>query len=302
MKKYIITIVVIIGIMFVLFGSMYIYSSNHSQDDNVDGLKSKADEEIKYLSSTIVSMMNKFNNITYANYKIVEEEVSSEENQNSQSSTTEQGNSSGGNSSSGNRGESQSNSKSTTNINMEYSSVLVNPNDKIEWDYIKKEVEKMYSTWTTVLIDLNALNVNRDNLLKYNSTLDNVTQALENKNKETSMAELANLYGLLASYMKDYSGDNKMISILDTKSNILYAYALAEYNDKWGEIKDNIKKAQGSYVNVINSQVQNSLDTNTINKAYILLNEIEKTTDKNDKKIFYINYKNLMHELDTIEA
>ena len=124
MKKYIITIVVIIGIMFVLFGSMYIYSSNHSQDDNVDGLKSKADEEIKYLSSTIVSMMNKFNNITYANYKIFEEEVSSEENQNSQSSTTEQGNSSGGNSSSGNRGESQSNSKSTTNINMEYSSVF----------------------------------------------------------------------------------------------------------------------------------------------------------------------------------
>lgn len=299
MKKYVITIVVIVGIMLVMFGSYYIYSNN-SSPENIDTLKSKADEEITYLNSTIISMMNKFNNITYANYKVVEEKVTSQKQDQGNSSDKNVG-SQEGQSGESNKDESQSNSSTITNINMNYSSILVNPDKNIEWDYIKKEIEKMYATWTTVLIDLNALNVNRDNLLKYNSTLDDVTQALENKDKKVAMMKLADLYSLLVSYIKDYSNDSKTVQVLDTKSNILYAYAFAEYDDKWSEMKDNIKKAQSAYTNIINSQLQNNDNTNNINKAYILLNEIEKSTNKKNKNIFYINYKNLMQELEIIQ-
>ena len=176
MKKYIITIAVILGVMLIMFGSYYIYSNTSSQED-VDTLKSKVDEEIKYLDSVIVSIMNKFNNITYANYKIVEEKVTSQ-NQNQKNSSVKSIESQEGQSGGNNKDNSQGNSieNTITNISMDYSSILVNSdNKKIEWNYIKKEIEKMYSTWTTVLIDLNALNVNNTNLLKYNSTLDDIT-------------------------------------------------------------------------------------------------------------------------------
>ena len=115
------------------------------------------------------------------------------------------------------------------------------------------------------------------------------------------MEELANLYSLLASYMKDYSDNTTNIYILETKSNILYAYALAEYNDKWTQINEKLKLAQASYMNIVNNRSNDKSGTNSINKAYILLNEIQKTTDKADKKVFYINYKNLMQELDAID-
>lgn len=300
MKKYIITIIVITIIILILFGSYYIYSNNNSQN-SIDTLKSKADEEIIYLNTTIISMLNQLNNITYANYEIVEEEISAEQ------SNTENDSSGGGKSqsqgqeSSGGSKQSQSETNTITNMNMNDSSILVNPDKKIDWDNIKKETEKMYQTWTTVLIDLNSLNVNQENLRKYSTTLDNVTKAVQKEDKKQVATELANLYGLLASYAKDYSSDIKTINLLDTKSNILYAYALIE-DEKWQEMKNNIKSAQNAYNNIMNGGIQNSINISSINKAYILLNEIEKSTDTKDKNIFYINYKNLMQELEALES
>ena len=301
MKKYIIPIIVITVIILILSGSYYIYSSNNSQD-NIENLKVKASEEIKYLNTTIISMINQLNNITYANYEIVEEEVKVEK-------SDSQGGSSGGgqsksgeqsSSGSGGQGGEESQSDTITNINMNDSSILVNTDKKIDWDNIKKETEKMYQTWTTVLIDLNSLNVNQDNLRKYTTTLDNVTKAVQKEDKKQTSRELANLYGLITSYAKDYEADTKAINLLDTKSNILYAYASVE-EDNWQEMKNSINKAQIAYNNILNGGLQNSRNISSINKSYVLLNEIAKSTDTQDKNIFYINYKNLMQELEIMD-
>jgi len=297
MKKYVITISVMIGIILILFGSYYIYSSNNSQN-TVNDLKGKVDEEIAYLDEKIISIMNHFHNITYANYKIVEKEIPSESQDEKSSSSSGQG---GQSSESSEEGQQSSTSNTITNMNMNYSSILVNPSKKINWDEIKKETEKMYHSWTTILIDLNTLNVNKDNLLKYNATLDTITQALEKEDEKTSLKGFADLYSLIVLYAKEYSNDIKKVSLLDTKSNILYSYALAE-SDKWQDMKNNIKKAQSAYSNIMNSGLQNTSNTNGVNKVYILLNEIEKSTDTKNKSIFYINYKNLMQELAIMET
>lgn len=299
MKKYIITIIIIVGVLLAIFGSYYIYS-NTSSKNSIENLKSKVDEEITYLNTSIISMMNNLNNITYANYKITEEEVSSVNEGEKGSSSSNQG---GQQSNGGSKGEtsSKSGSDTITNINMKYNSILVNDSKKIDWDNIKKETEKMYHTWPTVLIDLNALNVNRDNLLKYATTLDNITKAVEKEDKKQSLQGLADLYGLTAGYVKEYSNDSKKVSILDTKSNILYAYVLAE-DENWQDMRTSLQKAQYSYNNIMNSKLQNSNTIANINQAYVLLNEIENSIDTKDKNIFYINYKNLMQELEILEA
>ena len=304
MKKFIITIIIIIAILLVGFGSYYIYSNN--SQDNIESLQTKVDKEIIYLNTTIISMMNKLNNITYANYKIVEEKVPTEENTQTNSDGNQGGSSksgdtsSGGNSGGQSQGSSQSNGSNTiTNMNMNYSSILVNPDKKIDWDNIKKEIEKMYRSWTTVLIDLNTLNVKQDNLLKYTTILDNITKAAQKEDKKNVLYQLADLYNLLVSYAKEYSKDNQKVSILETKSNILYAYSYAEEN-KWQDMQNYIKKAQSSYANIINNNLQNNQNIGNINKAYVLLNEIEKNTNTKDKSIFYINYKNLMQELEVL--
>lgn len=300
LKKYIITIAIIVVLLLIGFGSYYIYS-NYNIQDNAKNLQLKVDEEIMYLNTVIISMMNKLNNISYANYEIVEETIPAANETEQTSSTKNQTSGSSNENTDQNQGGSQNNESNTiTNMNMNYNSILVNSNKKIDWDNIKKETEKMYRSWTTILIDLNSLNVNQDNLLKYSTILDNITKAVQKENKKETLYQLADLYRLLVLYIKDYSKDNLKVNILDTKSNILYAYTLLE-ESKWQDMKNYIKKAQSSYTNIINSNLQNSQNIANINKVYILLNEIDKGIDTKDKNIFYIKYKNLMQELEVLE-
>ena len=113
------------------------------------------------------------------------------------------------------------------------------------------------------------------------------------------MYNLADLYSLLVGHTKDYSNDNKKIILLSVKSNILYSYAFIE-DTKWNEMKNYIQKAQTIYSELMNGTMPSDVNPININKSYILLNELSKSIDLKNKDSFYINYKNLINELDII--
>ncbi len=183
--------------------------------------------------------------------------------------------------------------------NVELNSILSNNNDKVDWDLIKSDIETMYSTWTTVLMDLTTLNVNKDNLLKYNDTLGKIVDNLENEDKETALVNLADLYNLLTLYIQDFSDDSNNKSLFVVKSNILYAYAYIETDD-WDKVNDYVSKAKTEFANIVNGQVNNVSKIDKINKAYILINEVEKNSNEKKKSVFYVNYINLIQELENL--
>ena len=183
--------------------------------------------------------------------------------------------------------------------NVELNSILSNNNDKVDWDLVKSDIETMYSTWTTVLMDLTTLNVNKDNLLKYNDTLGKIVDNLENEDKETALVNLADLYNLLTLYIQDFSDDSNNKSLFVVKSNILYAYAYIETDD-WDKVNDYVSKAKTEFANIVNGQVYNVSKIDKINKAYILINEVEKNSNEKKKSVFYVNYINLIQELENL--
>ena len=182
---------------------------------------------------------------------------------------------------------------------MELNSILSNNNKEIDWNLIKSDIETMYASWTTVLMDLTTLNVNKDNLLKYNDTLGKIVDNLENEDKEATLVNLADLYNLLTLYIQDFSDDNNNKSLFIVKSNILYAYAYIETDD-WDKVNDYVSKAKNEFSNIVNGQVNNVSKIDKINKAYILVNEVEKSANEKKKSIFYINYRNLIQELEDL--
>lgn len=184
--------------------------------------------------------------------------------------------------------------------NVEPSGILLNDNEKVNWDVIKEEVESIYSNWPSTLIDLNSLNVNQDNLIKFNDNLNQLVITLDGEDRNQSLLKLADLYGLINLYYSEYSDDTIKENVIATKSYIARAYALIESDDKWDEIKQNITNARVQYNNVMNNSLQEG-NINSINKSYILLGEMEKNVDSKNKKVFLINYKNLMQELDIID-
>lgn len=303
MKKYIITIITLFLIIVIAIVGYFVYGNiKESKANSSDMLTEKVISEIEYLGNNIIYVMNELNNISYTNYKIVSEEIedsSSDENSSSSGSNSGQGGSeSSGGQSSSEQGDSDKKSTITT-TNMSNANSILNDDstDKINWNNVNMKVQDMYSAWTTIMIDLSSLNVNKDDLLKFNSTLDKISSSLEQKDKENALLNCSDLYSLLSKYVNDFSEENS--KIYNVRSNILYSYSEIE-RDNWEEAVNYIKKADENFASILNNQINNIDKIDIINKAYVLLNELQEDCNSKDRKVFLINYSNLMQELQNI--
>ena len=303
MKKYIITIITLFLIIVIAIVGYFVYGNiKESKANSSDMLTEKVISEIEYLENNIIYVMNELNNISYTNYKIVSEEIedsSSDENSSSSGSNSGQG---GSESSGGQSGSEQGDSdkkSSITTTNMSNANSILNDDstDKINWNNVNMKVQDMYSAWTTIMIDLSSLNVNKDDLLKFNSTLDKISSSLEQKDKENALLNCSDLYSLLSKYVKDFSEENS--KIYNVRSNILYSYSEIE-RENWEEAVNYIKKADENFASILNNQINNIDKIDIINKAYVLLNELQEDCNSKDRKVFLINYSNLMQELQNI--
>jgi hypothetical protein len=262
-------------------------------------------------------MLNGFNNISYSNYKI-------EKKQGAQSSQTntlieenkKQGSTNGESSQETKRNndsvEKSSNESESDNMNdnnsnasnQGNSSIIMVPNSillsdinqKIDWNNMKYEIEKIYSTWNSLFIDLNSLEKGNTKTLEFSSTLNDTTKSIKAENKIASMQNIAEMYIKLGDYSKSYTNDNLQINIIDTKKNIIQAYVYVTENN-WDMALNSINKADESFGNVINNVSAQPANQSNINKAYVLLKEEKKAIDLKDQDIFFINYKMIMQEL-----
>ena len=276
--------------------------------------------------------MNRLNNISLSNYEIVSENVKeentgstsgNEKNTSNQSdSSTDNGssasNSDSGNSSSGDTGKSsQSSSKGTESSGQTQSSenpensqifkmsqdvLLLNSdeqNQKINWGEIRKDIENIYTIWATISIDLASIGVNNQDITEFNSVLDDIALDAKEKNKESSLTDLAKLYNLIPKYMDSYSTEELNKNIKTTKAYVLNSYSLVN-NENWDEARLNLTKANDTFSNVMTNQDNYPNREININRSYLLLNDLKQSTEKEDKQIFYVRYKNLMQELNII--
>ena len=293
MKKYIITIIALFLIIIISIGGFWIFKNvKTSESNDVETIKSKATSEIEYLSSNIIYMMNAINNISYSNYKILSEEIEKSSSESS-SSLGSKANSEGEQS---NSTEQEDTIKSSSMIAI---NILSEDDNEPNWDNLNNKVQEIYSSWTTIMLDLSSLNVNKENLLQFNNKLDEITQNLLDKNKNNSLISLGDLYNLTLLYIQDFSNNIEEVSIFKVKSNILYSYAYTQSGD-WTKVKEHISKAKQEYTNILNNQVNNINKIDVINKCYILINELEEDAANQNLNVFLVNYTNLMQELQNL--
>lgn len=309
----------ILKLLFLLILCLFILTGCSNNND--DKLKGKTQDQINYLEKDLISMLNGFNNISYANYRIeIKQETQSSqtnaliEESKKQGATngesiqeTNQNNNSVENSSnesqmdtSGNNTGKNEQQQSNSNIRMVPNSILLNNNkENIDWNNMKYEIEKIYSSWNTLFIDLNSLENGNTKTLDFSSILNDATQSIKAENKINSMKNISKMYSALGEYKKSYINDNMQINLIETKSNIIETYVFVTETN-WDEAIKSINKADASLGNVINNVATRQINQSNINKAYVLLKEAKKAIEIKEQDIFFINYKMLMQELDNI--
>ena len=309
----------ILKLLFLLILCLFILTGCSNNND--DKLKGKTQDQINYLEKDLISMLNGFNNISYANYRIeIKQETQSSqtnaliEESKKQGATngesiqeTNQNNNSVENSSnesqmdtSGNNTGKNEQQQSNSNIRMVPNSILLNNNkENIDWNNMKYEIEKIYSSWNTLFIDLNSLENGNTKTLDFSSILNDATQSIKAENKINSMKNISKMYSALGEYKKSYINDNMQINLIETKSNIIETYVFVTETN-WDEAIKSINKADAILGNVINNVATRQINQSNINKAYVLLKEAKKAIEIKEQDIFFINYKMLMQELDNI--
>ncbi len=306
-KKYFIFFISSIIFLAVIITSIVIFAGNGN-----DNTKNKIDEELNFLDTKLLGMINSLNNIPFSNSVLLEQnsikgQASSNGEQSGQTKGSESSQSSGGeeNSSdseegsaggstgslSGNSGGSSKN-ENYTKYNVKTQNILTNDSTEIDWNYIKNTVQVIYTSWPSIMIDLHSTNVKNEDILSFSNTLDVLIVNLQNEDKKQVLNSLAILYSFIPIYKEQYSEDNDEINISYTKAHIINSYVLLE-EDKWDEIQAQITKASEYFGLIINS-INEKRNQSSISKTYVLINEMNNVIKLKDKKLFYMKYKNLM--------
>ena len=199
-------VAIVLGIICVILAIALIcirVSSVNAQSSDKD-LREKISEEISYLDSSISQLMNKMNNIDIIKYKVYTKQIdvpkedessssgNSQESSGSSSENSSEGSSSqsgGENSSSGQTsgGQSQGQASSegqgnTTNVSELVPSVtLEGNNEEIDWNQISFLVEKIYSIWPSVNLDLQKQGISSELISSFSLSMDGVIQSIKNK-------------------------------------------------------------------------------------------------------------------------
>ena len=300
--KYIIYCIMMFILLFTLTGC-----SNQNNQNNQDNLKSKVKEEILYLDNNLISTLNIVNNLSYDNYKVSSKNIQSNKSDNNEkqnNSTEQESQPSGDLSQQGGKAESNSqnsgNSSQTQSImTMEKNGVLTSRDKKTDWDLLKGLLEALYSSWSTIALDMNGLNINSEDILSFNTFLNDATKSVKDENKKDTMNNLLKLYALLPKYSSSVA-DDIFTNLLDTKVQVLNAYVLTE-DKNWDEINKRLENAINEYGNIINNVEINTRNSAGVSQTYILLKELQRCTSVKDVDIFYINYKNFMQEIQGLE-
>ena len=307
MKKFkIISYIVLLIVLVVLALTVYTSATQNDEQDE----KEKAIAEIRYLDTKLVDLFNNMNHIETRNYQIyttkIEESRSAQNTGGGSSGGTDaSGSSSDSNTSSGSDSTStqdDSNQAQTENTNENYemkASGILTTNRDIDWNSCKNESELMYTSISTITLDLYRLHVSQEDILNFNKELDNLTVSLEEENKQLVLDNLVKIYEYIPKFAQAVVDDPLYKTVVETKLNVFKGYAKLDSGD-WAGMNTNLVDAINIYATLLtNTQIDTSKQT-SINKGYVMLNELKNAVDTQNSSVFLIKYKNLLEEINNL--
>lgn len=299
MKKFKIISYIILLIVLVIL-ALTVYTS--ATQDNSKDEKEKVVSEIRYLDTKLVDLFNNMNNIEMRNYKIyttkIEESRSAETTGGGNSSSESGQNSKGTNSDSSSSSGGSNTTNTEKNYEMTESGILTSSRD-IDWTACKNEVELIYTSISTITLDLYKQNVTQEDILNFNKELDSLTASLQEENKQTALDNLIKIYEYIPRFAQNVSDDTLYKTVLETKLHVFKAYSKLDTKD-WGTMATNLTDAINVYSSLLTNTGIETGKQSSINKGYVMLNELKNAVDLQNDSIFLIKYKNLLEEINNL--
>lgn len=311
-KKYLIIAGIAIVVIIIAIVGIRKIMNNNTKESSIN---KKINNELDYLGTTTLSMINSLNNLNLEDVvKVRQTSTNSgdnsqnnansssgdEEKNNSKTSDSQQQEDSSSNSKTDETSSTGTDTKNTKSFSLDDNSILLRDNTNVDWSALESEAENLFTAWSTIILDLNSLSISNEDILAYNSNLDSLLKALKDNDKANSAISLANLYSLNSKYINESSKNDESKKLAYIKSNVISAYSLVTA-EKWEQVNQLLDQAEKGLLDVINTSGNTEERKQTkINKSYVMLKELIKTSNEKNAEIFYLKYINLIKELNNI--
>ncbi len=296
MKKYtkfayIILIVIVLASVFFVFKIV-------KKDNSNENIEEKILSEIKHLESEFQDLFNQLDNISFEKYKISSSEIKQEEKESSNESKDSDG-TEGESSDESNSSKGDSEESEAKQYKIEENGILTKDSE-IDWNQIKNNVERIYVSLYPMTVDLYQIYTNQQDIVDFNKEYDNLIKIVKDEDKQVTLNELSILYDYLPKFVEACTDKEKEKVIIKTKSYIFKAYSVLE-EEKWENVSENVNSAIQEFSKIVtNESDRESRNQYTLNKAYVMIKELQNAINLRDKEVFLIKYKNLLEELQNM--
>lgn len=278
--------------------------------ENGKDAKEKTLAEVEFIEVKLVGLLNKMNNIEVRNYNVSVTEITQKKSLENESNTAnetsksaDKGNNDKANEKGDTSSEQKTNDKESENqqnekFQLKATGVLTR-NEDIDWEQVKNDVEMLYSSIPTITLDLYQMQVAQEDILNFNKEIDILTLAIQKNSKEETLKSLSTIYEYIPKFMEKTTNDNLIKTITKTKSDLFKSYSQLDRKN-WQEISEMIKKAVDNFSQLLTDTKIDSNKQYTINKVYVMLNELQNAVKVQDINVFLIKYKNILEEMNDL--
>lgn len=278
--------------------------------ENGKDAKEKTLAEVEFIEVKLVGLLNKMNNIEVRNYNVSVTEITQKKSLENESNTAnetsksadkennDKSNEKGDTSSEQKTNDKESENQQNEKFQLKATGVLTR-NEDIDWEQVKNDVEMLYSSIPTITLDLYQMQVAQEDILNFNKEIDILTLAIQKNSKEETLKSLSTIYEYIPKFIEKTTNDNLIKTITKTKSDLFKSYSQLDRKN-WQEISEMIKKAVDNFSQLLTDTKIDSNKQYTINKVYVMLNELQNAVKVQDINVFLIKYKNILEEMNDL--
>lgn len=278
--------------------------------ENGKDAKEKTLAEVEFIEVKLVGLLNKMNNIEVRNYNVSVTEITQKKSLENESNTAnetsksadkennDKANEKGDTSSEQKTNDKESENQQNEKFQLKATGVLTR-NEDIDWKQVKNDVEMLYSSIPTITLDLYQMQVAQEDILNFNKEIDILTLAIQKNSKEETLKSLSTIYEYIPKFIEKTTNDNLIKAITKTKSDLFKSYSQLDRKN-WQEISEMIKKAVDNFSQLLTDTKIDSNKQYTINKVYVMLNELQNAVKVQDINVFLIKYKNILEEMNDL--
>lgn len=167
--------------------------------------------------------------------------------------------------------------------------------DGLNWEGISKEVKKINVSIDTIIQDLSELDISNEDILALRNEINNLIVSSGNEDEYNLMQRASYLYSLLPNYLEKYSDNKNKVDVMKLKSIVLSSFVKSIFLE-WDEAKETIILAEEKYNEMMNNVDYMKEYSNSINKVYVLLEELKNAIELEEIELVKLKYINFVEK------